>query len=811
VLSTLWQDVRTSLRLLARNPGSTAFAVTTLALALGANTAVFSVMNGVLLRALPYPEPDRLVDMSILMPPAGGQPGRRDFLDNGRLENWPQGTRRLEPLAAYSLRPFTLSGQGNPERLTGASVSAALFPLLRVPPFHGAIFRPEQQQPGADRVVLLSYGLWQRRFQGDPRIVGKAVTLEGTPYTVAGVMPESFYFPRREVQLWTPLVVAAPTPRAASVIQRQYFPVVARLRDGASIAPAEAEAQAIFRRLGEDLAGTGDDLLRGRVRLIPLRDEMVSAARPALWVMSVAVGLVLLITCINFANLLLARNSARQREMAIRSAMGGGRARLVRQMLTESMVLALAAGIVGMLVASWIHLLLPSILPHDIPRVEEIQLDARVFLFTLFLAGLTGMAIGLLPALRGAVASLVAPLHGGTSETSREPASGSLLVVAEVGLAFVLLVGAGLLLRSYLRLAGVELGYEPDRVLTATLALDPARYGAPARADAFVDELLRRLTDHRGVQAAGVVSFPPLTTGLSLVSLRVAGERPARTLAVPQRTSPGYLRALGLRLAAGRWLTDEDVARQAPVAVVNETFARRYIAGPRAIGRRLEVGAASLEIVGVIEDVRLVSLDSAPKPEFFTSYRQAKTIPGGGPEPLTLTIRTAGDPTALLPYLRTLILQLDPDLALEDVRTMNAKLSASVAQPRFYALLLAAFAGIALMLCSAGVYAVLSYSVARQTRAIGVRRALGARRRDILTMVFRRGFTLVTLGLAIGMAVAMAATRVLAHLLFSVTTRDPLSYVVAAVSLAGVAGLACYLPARRAIRVDPSEALRHDG
>lgn len=407
--------------------------------------------------------------------------------------------------------------------------------------------------------------------------------LEGAAHTVIGVMPESFHFPSREVQLWTPLTFDPPASEAPGAIDVQYYPVVARLRDGVSIEQASAEAERIFRRMGEGAApGPAYALQAARVRLVPLRDQMVAEVRPGLLMMTAAVSLVLLIACINLANLLLVRNSSRQREMAIRSALGGRRGRLVRQMLTESVVLSLAGGMAGVLVATWTHRLLPRLLPRAIPRIEEAQLDTRVFLFAFVLSAITGLLFGLLPALRGAGRSLIRELHGGGAEASRGSSSGSLFIVAEVALAFVLLVGAGLLVRSFLQLVRVELGYEPRQVLTATLQLDRIRYGAPGRAGAFFDELLKRIEGHEGVESVGIVSFPPMTQGFSLTSLEVVGQPPARTLAVPQMSSPGYLKAMGLRLVEGRWLTPKDHASHAPVA---ETGAL-YLLSPRRGDRR---------------------------------------------------------------------------------------------------------------------------------------------------------------------------------------------------------------------------------
>lgn len=809
-MSALWQDLRHSLRLLARNPGFTLVAVLTLAVALGANTAVFSIMNGVLLKALPYRDADRLVALSVLLPPRGGEGGRSSYLDDRRLAHWPAPSGTIERIAPYRTRSFTLSGFGAPERLSGAQVAVSLFDVLGVSPVQGRTFAREESRAGRERVVVLSHRLWKRRFQGSPGIVGRSLTLDGWPYTVVGVMPETFFFPHREVELWTPLSfheTPSPTPGAVSV---ENLPVVARLRPRASIPQAEAESQSIFE-LGRVVSGPEDDLREGRVQVLALRDQIVGEVRPALLEMSVAVGLVLLIACINLANLLLARNGARAREMAIRCAVGGSRGRLVRQLLTESAVLSVLGGFAGVALALSIQRLLPWLLPHDLPRVENVRLDGVVLLFALVLALLTGAAVGLLPAFRSARTSLVVPLHGGVADTAPGWRSRGLLVVGEVALACFLLVGAALLVRSYLEIAGIDLGYEPGHVLTATLDLDPGRYGAAGRGEAFFDEILGRLGEDGRVQAAGVISFPPLTSGFSLTSLSVRGEPRRRTVAVPQLSSPGYLAAMGLKLARGRWLSPGDRSLSSRPAVVNETFVHRYMGGSDPIGRELDIGSGAFEVVGVVRDARTVGVELPPKPEVFASYRDARVLSGQEPLRLTLAVRAAGDAESVAPYLRAVLFQLDPTLAPEEVRTMSSKLSSSAAEPRFYALLLGAFAVIALVLAAAGVYGVLAYSVIRQTRAIGVRRALGARGRDILAMVLGRSLWLLAAGIAIGLTIATIASRVLAHLLFGVTPRDPLSFVASALVLLSVGLAASFLPARRAIRVAPLEALRIEG
>lgn len=801
-MTTLGRDLRHAVRRLARDPGFTMMAGLTLALTLGANTAVFSVMNGVLLRALPYSEPDRIVDVARLRPPEEGRPGGKVFLDSATLGAWRESRRTVESVAAYRTGTFTLTGRGAPRRLHGARVSAELFPLLGVSPLLGRTFDGETEHTATNKVVVLSHGLWQRRFAEDRKILGEPVTLDGEPHTVVAIMPRSFFFPDRETELWLPLGDPAGEPGSANVVQVQYFPTVARLADGASPAQVRAEVRALLQ------PEPGGETPSYRVQVVPLHDEMVAEVRPALVALFAAVGLVLLIGCANLANLVLARTASREREMAVRIALGGGRGRVVRQVLTETTVLALAGGALGLLLALGIHHLLPQMLPGDIPRIEEVRLDTRVFLFAFALSVVTGLLFGLWPALRSARTSLVRILRGGSDgRVTGGRRSRRALIVAEVALTVVLLIGAGLLLRSFLRLVSVEPGYEPDRVMTATVELDRSRYPEPGRMEAFFDQLLTRLEGHPDVEAAGVVSYPPLTSRFSLKSLEVLDRPPARTLAVPQLTSPGYRSAVGMRLAAGRWLSERDHADRTPAAIVNQTFVRDYL-GEDALGERLRMRSVTLEVVGVVEDVRLLGLEKDPQPELFTSYRLAHPLSGSGPARLTLLVRTKGDPMAIVPFVRSVVLGLDPAVPLEAVGTLQDRLSASVARPRFYALLLSLFALLALLLAAAGIYGVLAYQVAQRSREIGVRRALGAQRSNILLGVLRDGLVLVAVGLGLGMLAAVGATRVLGSLLFDVPPMDPWTFGLAPGLLIAVAALACYLPARRATRVEPVVALR---
>jgi putative ABC transport system permease protein len=658
--------------------------------------------------------------------------------------------------------------------------------------------------------VVLSHDFWQRRYHGDPEIVGKPITVNGERHTVVGIMPKGFFFPNRETLIWLPLVLAARNRLGPGVIDLQFYPVVARLRDGVALEVAEIEAQALLHHAATTTGepGIGDPLAGGVIRLSPLRDAMVIGVRPALFAMSAAVLLVLLIACINLANLLLARNSSRLQEMAIRSTLGGGRGRLIRQLLVESMVLSLVGGIAGMFVAVGAYRLMPRILPYEIPRLAEIRLDARVFLFALLLSIVTGLLFGILPAFRSSTKDLVRDLAAGSTSTPPSSAFRGLLVVADVSLALVLLTGAGLLVRNFVRLLSIDLGYEPRGMLAATINLPTIRWGTPERRVSFFDEVLGRVQQRPEVQAAAVVSFPPFTSGFSLTSLSVVGQSAAQTMAIPQLTSPGYPQAMGLRMIEGRWLSEQDHTSESKVVVVNETFARRYLTSVNPVGERLLLGTLQLEIIGVVEDVRLLGLEKDPKAEIYASYRLAKGLPGANPSQMTLVFRTASRPSSLVPFVRTAIFDLDSTLALDDVRPMEARLSASLAQPRFYTLLIGAFAGMALVLATAGVYGVLAYSVSRQTRALGIRRALGARDQDILALVLGRGLVLVSLGLLVGTAASLATARVLAHFLFGVSTKDPISFLAAAVTLGSVALFACYVPARRATRIEPMEAVR---
>ncbi len=809
-MGSLWQDIRYSLRVLAKARGFTVFAILTLAVSLGTCIAVFSLINAVLLRALPYPEAERIFEVSILRPPSESKPGGKAYLPTDIFDLWRKNTRAAEHLAAYRRQQYTLSSPGKPERLNGASVSPSIFSLLRVPPSVGRVLLEQEELPGFEHVVVLSHGFWRRRFDGDPEIVGKDLTLDGKRHTVVGVMPERFFFPEREADLWTPLVVTHAAPSSETVVSVQYLPVLVRLKDGVTLEQGKTEARTILGNLRQREALSVAEIPAGEVRLASLREEMTREARPALLAMLSAVGVVLLIACANLANLLLARGVSRQQEMAIRAAVGGGKARLVRQVLTESVVLSLAGGIVGLLAAHYAHEPFLRLLPADIPRSDEMQVDAFVFLFALTIAGLAGLVFGLAPALRSTPRDPAVALHGELLERPEGKNFRRILVLAEVALATVLLVGGALLLRSFQRLMDIDPGYEPGNVLTTLLDLQSSRYQAPGASEVLFDELLERLATHPDVKASGVVSFLPLTSFFSLVSLEVA-DQPGRSVrACPQLTNPEYFQAMRMKLSEGRWLTGQDRAAAIPEAMVNEAFVRKYLGAGPVVGQRLRRESAELEIIGVVRDSRLLGLDSEPRPTFFTSYWHSKTVLGSSPRRLSLAIQTVEDPTAIVPFLRSLVLDIDPELPLQDVMAMKDRLSASVALPRFYMFLLGFFAVIALGLAFSGIYGTLSFFVSRQYREIGIRRALGAQQGDIIKMVFKEGFAVIVGGLLIGLVAAAAGTRVLAHLLFEITAMDPVAYVAAPLLLGGAAALACYLPARWATRVEPIVVIRRE-
>ncbi|HZF09200.1 MAG TPA: ABC transporter permease [Thermoanaerobaculia bacterium] len=808
-MGTLWSDVRFGMRSLRRSPLTAGAALLALALGIGANCAIFSVVNGVLLEPLPYPDPDRIVLVRESNPGMGFPTfsvASQNFLD------WRQQNRSFTALAAMDSASVSLTGRGEPQKLRAATVSAEfwqVFGVARLPGGVGRVFTAAEDTPANHRVVVLADGFWRRRFGADPAIVGRSLTLDGESYTVVGVAPPRFQFPSRR-DLWLPLAV---DPAKADRANHNYL-VAGRLRPGASLASATTEMVGLAGRLARLFPATNEGWT---VRLIGLKEQIVQPIRPALLVLVAAVAAVLLIACLNVANLLLVRMAARERELAVRTALGASRGRLVRQVLTESVLLALGGSLLGLLLAIWgVHALV-ALGGSKIPRADSIAVDWKALAFTLGVAVGTGLFCGLVPALQ----SSGRHLHDSLKEGGRAVAGGArgrlarqALVLSEVAVALVLLVAAGLLIKSFSRLQSLDPGFRSQGVLT--LALSPAelRYREPKQQLAFYRELLARVGRLPGVDQAGTAYPLPLGNDVMILNFAV-GDRPyPRPQDAPAANvrwvSPGFFRALGVPLLKGRVFDDHDTDTTTPVAVLNRTLANKLWPGGEALHQRLTLDDPHqppvrwMTVVGVVGDVRHESLDEDPGDEIYTAQLQSPMLNG------TLVVHTAGDPQKLATPIRRIVQDLDRDLPVEQAQTMDEVVAASLASNRFNTVLLGLFAGLALVLAAVGVYGVVSYTVDQRTHEIGIRMALGAHRDDVLGLVLRQGMILVLIGLGLGLAGAFAATRQLASLVYGVSTNDPWTFAIVALVLAAVAFAANFLPARRATRIDPLIALRQE-
>jgi putative ABC transport system permease protein len=802
-MRVLSHDLRYSFRALLRRPGFTVVAVLTLALGVGASTAIFSVVNGVLLRPLPYPQPEQLVQVWETNTRRGWL---GDTVSPQNFEDWQAESRSFEAMSAYEYESFVLAGGDAPERLIGIKASSSFIDVLGVKPALGRGFLPGEDARGARRVVVLSDRLWRRHFGARADALGQAVTLDGEPYTIVGVMPADFSFPSPRLDLWTPAIDIT-RPRGD-----HFMEAVARLKPGSTLGEAQGELDVIARRLGDEYPNTNGN---SGVRLVPLREELVGQVRPALLVLLGAVLFMLLIACANVANLLLARATARQREIAVRAALGASRLRIIRQLLTESLVLALAGGAVGLLLSAWGVDLIVAASAGTIPRASEIGVDSRAFLFALAVSALTGLLFGLAPALGFSAPDLNSALKEGTKGAGRGRAKSraqSALVVAEIAVALVLLAGAGLLLKSYALLRRVDPGFRPERVLTARLDLPDSKYHGPERQAAFYRQALERIESLPGVRAAGVVNDLPLSGSRSGRSFDIEGRKTDSEpgAMTPQadyrKVSPGYFRAMGMRLLSGRGFDEHDDADAPGVAVINETCARRFFAGEDPLGHVLIYGEQRVrrEIVGVVADVKHDSVAAERAPEVYVPFAQH---PQGQ---MFFAVSTEQDPQALAAPLRKAVLDVDPDLPVYNVLTMQQRIENSVAPQRFNTLLLAVFAGLATLLAAVGVFGVMSFLVAQRTHEIGVRVALGARGADILRLVVGRALRLALAGVALGLPAALALTSLLTRLLYEVKATDPPVFACIALLLVAVALLACIVPARRATKVDPMVALRYE-
>src|ERR1051325_1022239 len=805
-METLFKDLRYAIRMLIRKPGFTLVAVLTLALGIGANTAIFSVVNGVLLRPLPFQDPNRIATFWQSNPRGGVQ---REDVSPANFLDWRERSRSCTEMAAALPSGFSLTGGEEPEALRAWQVTTGFFEILGINALYGRTFAREEFQPGNDRVVVIGHGLWQRRFGADPKLVGQKLILNGQPYTVVGVMPPGFEFgPEREI--WSPWVVVESDRQIRG---SAYIKVIGRLKPGVTIEQAQQEIKTIAAALAHEYPQTNSEV---SATAVPLPEQLVGHVRPALLMLLCAVGLMLLIACANVANLLLARASTRRREFAIRAALGARRGGLIMQLLTESMLLAALGGMGGIWLASWGVDAIIALSPGNLPRINQVGIDGRVLLFALGVSAFTALIFGLAPALQFSRTDLQEFLKEGGRSASAGMARHSLrhlLVVSEVAIAVMLLVGAGLLVRSFVRLLQVDPGFTTSKALTLEVHVWGRARTAEQRA-AFFEQSLDRIAALPGVEAAGAVSALPFHTNpidiKSEFSIegRAAPAPGQEPIAYATVATFDYFRTMGIPLRRGRLFTRFDNKEAAPVVLIGETMAQRFWPGEDPVGKKISLRfmgqQTTREIVGVIGDVRHTGLDSDPRPELFLPHLQE---PYGS---MTYVVRTSVDPQALLPAVKKEIWTVNKSQPFSSIATMEQLVSRSLAERRFSLLFLTTFAAIALALAGVGIYGLISFNTSQRTHEIGVRMALGADRRDIFKLVVGQGMALTLAGVALGLAAAFALTRYLSSLLYGVSATDPLTFAGVAALLTLVALAACYIPARRAMKVDPMEALRYE-
>jgi predicted permease len=802
-------ELRYAVRILVRNPGFTAIAALALALGIGANTAIFSIVNMALLRPLPYRDAEHLVIIWDRLARLGIERFPASFAN---YLDYQKTNRVFDDVAALSSADFNLTAAEQAERVAGARVSANFLPLLGARSVLGRSFVPQDTEPGHENIVLLSDALWRRRFGADPNVIGSRITLDGGSFTVIGVMSPRFEFSAGNaapVEIWAPLSIRVDPSRTAGAVQ-----VIARLKPSVTLAQAQADMAAVAQRIDQTYrpyrGPHGEDAGYG-VSVVSLRDELYGTVRRGLLVLLGAVGLVLLIACANVANLLLARAAERRKEIAIRKALGAGPMRLARQLLTESLVLAFIGGSLGLVVAFWGAAALPALMPAGLPHVEQAPIDARVLVFTLLLSLGTGLIFGLAPALTGSKLNLSESLK----ETARGVSGGAdagrlrhVLVVSEVALSLLLMIGAGLLIRSFERLIAVNPGFRAERLITARVSLNQNLYRENYKISSFYDNFIERVRSLPGVQSASAVSTLPLAGGgrdpFSIEGRPYDFHGQTPQVASQEVIASDYFRTMQIPLLSGRLFQDREAA---PAVIINQTMARGFWPGRDPIGQRIVLGAPRpgvqwLTIAGVVADIHNSRLDATPLPQMYVPLAQAPV------HSMTLVIRTTDDPAAVIPAVQAQLFALDPNQPLYDVRTMQDRVNAAVSQPRFQSVLLAVFAGLALLLALIGTYGVVSRSVTQRTHEIGIRMSLGAEPASVLTLVLREGILLAGIGTVLGLAGAWAVRQVLSGLLYGVLPSDPVTYIAASILVFGATVAACYLPALRATRVDPMTALR---
>jgi putative ABC transport system permease protein len=809
LLGDLAQDLRYGLRMLLKNPGFTVIAVLALALGIGANSAIFSVVNAILLRPLPYKNPSQLVMIWEKATHLGfpkNTPSPANFLD------WQKQNTLFQGMGAFAERSFNLTGVGEPERMDGRRVSANLFDLLGVKPIIGRTFVADEDKLGT-KVVLLNESLWKRRFGGDPSVIGRSLALNGESYTVVGVLPNSVRLPgfgNWRDQVWVPLAFSSDE---ASNRGDHFLEVIGRMKPGITVAKARAEMETIAARLAQEYP-------RFNVRIDavvnPLQEEIVGNMKPALWILLGAVAFVLLIACANVANLLLARAAVRHKEIALRLALGADRSRLTKQLLVESVMLSLLGGVVGLGFAYAGLNVLTRFIPPDVAHAETIAIDAKVLFFTLLIAVVTGLIFGLAPASQASHFNLNDTLKEGGRDSGagvRGKRLRNSLVIAEVAVSFILLIGAGLLINSFMHLRNLNPGFRADHLLALNVDLSEVKYPDTARRTAFFDEVLRRAQLLPGVQSVAVAGNLPFTYNGDSMGIAVEGIPDPPTDQWPdviyRAVGPGYFSTMGIPLVRGRDFTDQDTLDSTLTVVVSEKTAKHYWPNEDPIGKRLKTGSTTSDspwrtVIGVVKDVRQNDFIAEPKMQLYLSYRQLKSLTSNA-----LVVRTTVDSLSLAASVRNAIWAVDKDQTVANIDSMEHIVASAVARQRFSMLLLAIFAGVALVLAAVGIYGVMSYSVAQQTHEIGIRMALGAQRGDVLKLTIGKGLRLVITGVVIGLASAFVLTRVMASLLFGVSATDPITFVTISFVLVSVAALASYIPALRATRVDPMVALRY--
>ncbi|MCA1566100.1 MAG: ABC transporter permease [Acidobacteria bacterium] len=817
-METLLQDLQYGVRMLLKTPGFTAVAILALALGIGANTSIFSVVNAVLLRPLPFPDPEKVMLIGEVNNNQKGAEEQTGIAPANFLD-YRNGNKTFESIGAFSMTArtgFNLGSAGEPERVTGANVSSNLFTTLGVNPLHGRHFQQEEEKQGNHRSVMLSYNLWQRRFGSDPNIAGKPIMLNGFNYLVVGVMPKGFQFPTKDmlpslqtlqkpVEAWVPLSIpeADWTARGS-----RFMTAIGRLKGGVSIEQANADLNGIAGRLALQHAQN----IGWGAKVISLQEQMVGPIKLALLVLFGTVGFVLLIACTNVANLLLARAATRQKEIAVRVALGAGRPRLIRQLLTESLVLAIAGGALGLLLAVWGVNILVSISPQDIALPTQFGLDVRVIVFTLLVSFVTAIIFGLVPALQASKVNLNDVIkEGGRSSTGNGQRVRNILVVVEIALAAILLVGAGLMVKSFTRLENVNPGFDAKNIMTFQYTLPISKYPDDPEVIAFNRQLIERLKSLPGVETVSGTTVLPLGKASNYTSFEIEGRQPQPPgqflLSEHIGIFPDYFKLMRVPLLKGREFTEQDTKQSAPVVIINEAMASHFWPNEDALGKRIKIDydqGVAREVVGIVNNVKNFGLDAEPKPEMYVSQNQFPF------QATFLAVRSTVDPQSLSAPISREVMALDKDQPIYNVRTMEQVLDASLARQRFNMLLMSCFAVVAAILAAIGLYGVMAYSVAQRTHEIGVRMALGARQGDILRLIVGQGLKLAAIGIAVGLFGAFALTRIIESLLYGVSTTDPITFGGIALLLMAVALLSSFIPARRAIKVDPMIALRYD-